>query len=85
MRRFSLFLIVGCIAVVQLLVAADVPEAQKPKADTTSDTSSIRWFLPGQFDKARAAAKARNRLLVLKGISFGIDAKGATCATAGSW
>ena len=49
------------------------------------DRSSIRWFLPDQFAEARAAAKQRKRLLILKGIAFGVDEKGARCATDGSW
>ena len=49
------------------------------------DTLAIRWKLPHEFNEARELARTQNRLLILKGIAFGIDAEGARCATAGSW
>ena len=49
------------------------------------DPSAIQWFIPGQFEEALARAKAENRLLVIKGISFGVDEAGAKCATKGKW
>lgn len=49
------------------------------------DDAAIRWFRPGQFEDAVAAAKGSGRLLLLKGISFGIDTAGADCATKGTW
>ena len=50
-----------------------------------ADEGSIRWHFPHQFEEARARAKAENRILVIKGVSFGIDTEGATCATKGKW
>lgn len=49
------------------------------------DPSAIQWFVPGQFEKALARAKEEKRLLVIKGISFGVDDAGAKCATKGKW
>ncbi len=49
------------------------------------DTSSIRWELPDAFAKARERAVKENRILMIKGVSFGIDKVGAACATKGKW
>lgn len=49
------------------------------------DPSAIRWFLPGQFEQAQRRAKEGKRLLIIKGISFGVDEAGAKCATKGKW
>ena len=50
-----------------------------------ADTTAIRWHTPGKFADARTAAAARNRILMVKGIAFGVDAAGAECATKGCW
>jgi len=50
-----------------------------------SNTQAIRWHLPGEFMEARDRARRENRLLLIKGISFGIDEAGAKCATKGKW
>jgi len=52
---------------------------------TLADECSIRWHFPHQFEEARARSKAENRILLVKGVSFGIDEEGATCATKGKW
>ena len=57
--------------------AADAPPCQDPAA--------IQWFTPGSFEEARQAAVRRKRLMMIKGIAFGIDAVGAKCATKGCW
>lgn len=49
------------------------------------DTNNIRWFTPGKFDDARKAADGNKRLLLIKGVAFGIDEIGAVCATKGCW
>lgn len=49
------------------------------------DRSAIRWTLPGHFDEALARAKKENRLIIIKGIAFGVDEAGAKCATKGDW
>ena len=60
--------------------------ALTPPADPTcADTASIRWHTPGKFEQARKAAAAQNRLLMVKGIAFGVDAAGAESATKGCW
>ena len=50
-----------------------------------ADECSIRWHFPHQFEEALARSKAESRILVIKGVSFGIDTEGATCATKGKW
>jgi hypothetical protein len=49
------------------------------------DTNNITWFIPGKFAEARQAAQTQKRILMVKGIAFGIDAVGAKCATKGCW
>ena len=49
------------------------------------DSSAIKWVLPGDFDRAVKRAGSEKRLIVIKGVSFGIDEDGAKCATKGKW
>ena len=49
------------------------------------DRSAIWWTLPGHFKEALARAKKENRLIIIKGIAFGVDEAGAKCATKGEW
>ena len=55
------------------------------QTDYGCDSSAIDWTLPGQFEQAWAKAKEQERLIIIKGISFGVDEAGAKCATKGSW
>ena len=49
------------------------------------DRSAIQWGLPGNFAAARERARRERRLLILKGIAFGLDERGARDATSGRW
>lgn len=62
----------------------DVPH-QRKEAPPCQDATAIAWFLPGQFTDAVNQARKEHRLLMVKGISFGVDAVGAKCATQGNW
>lgn len=56
--------------------------------DTTKsceNTLAINWVLPGHFADALKQANEQQRLIMIKGIAFGIDDAGATCATKGCW
>jgi hypothetical protein len=53
--------------------------------DITCDRTAIAWMLPGDFEQALARAQKEQRILVIKGISFGVDDAGAKCATKGVW
>ncbi len=74
-------------SLVVCVVLANVCAAQQnaPDSRASCDPSAIRWALPGEFAVARERAVAEGRLLVVKGISFGVDAIGARCATKGRW
>ncbi|HEX6813514.1 MAG TPA: hypothetical protein VF384_17980 [Planctomycetota bacterium] len=52
---------------------------------TACDRTAIEWVLPGDFEQALARAQKEQRILVIKGISFGVDDEGAKCATKGVW
>ncbi len=51
----------------------------------SADACSIRWHFPHEFEEARERARTEDRILLIKGVSFGIDEEGATCATKGKW
>ena len=65
------------------LLAAGPTLAAEPKG--CQDTTAIHWHLPGDFEAAKAAADKANRILLIKGIAFGVDAEGAKCANKGCW
>jgi hypothetical protein len=56
-------------------------------ADPTActDRTAIRWHVPGEFEDARKEAEKEKRLLLIKGIAFGVDELGAKDATKGCW
>ena len=56
-----------------------------PASKPVCVTDNIDWLLPADFAKALARSKAEHRLLLIKGVSFGIDVAGAACATKGKW
>lgn len=55
------------------------------RTDFGQDRTAIDWVLPGDFATALARAKTEQRMLVIKGISFGVDVAGSKCATKGVW
>ena len=67
------------------LAAPPVLAAQQHATSPTCDTTNIRWVLPGDFATAQRRARAEHRLILVKGISFGVDDAGARCATDGTW
>lgn len=71
------FLMTAALCFLTVPASAAEPDCQ--------DTNAIQWHLPGQFEKARKAAAQQNRILMIKGIAFGIDEAGAKCATKGCW
>ncbi len=79
-QRFT----VGLLLALVFTFGAPALVAQEP-ARNPGDTTVVNFFVPGQFKKALAAAKTRNRCLVIKGVAFGMDQKGAACATKGLW
>lgn len=75
------------VATMAIVVVLGAPvRAQDPETpEYGCDRSAIQWILPGHFSDARKQAKEQDRLIMIKGVSFGIDATGATCATKGTW
>ena len=72
------------IAALAVVSAANVVRAGD---DFTScqDKTAIQWFTPGSFAAARLQAENTKRLMMVKGIAFGVDEVGAKCATKGCW
>jgi len=66
-----------------LLLCANL--AGQEAASPPCDRNAIQWVLPGDFPAALARANQEQRILVIKGISFGVDTEGARCATKGVW
>ena len=53
--------------------------------EVVGDTRVVNFYLPAEFEQALADARESNRLLLIKGVAFGVDQLGATCATKGHW
>lgn len=72
---------------IRTLVAAScfVPTLVAQAECTPGVTTNVDWVLPGGFDKAVERAKREHKLILIKGVSFGIDEVGAKCATKGKW
>lgn len=77
---------VGAMALT-LFASVAIAQDESPAANAQSAcvTDNIDWVLPGHFDEAVARSKTEQRLLLIKGVSFGIDVAGAACATKGKW
>jgi len=58
---------------------------EKEAVQKGGDPNVCNFVLPGNFTDALAKAAEANRCLIIKGIAFGIDRVGATCATRGHW
>lgn len=77
MSRF-LFPVAALAAALALPAVAANPSA-------CTDRTAIHWHLPGDFESARKEAEKDKRLLLIKGIAFGVDKAGAKDATKGCW
>ncbi len=71
-------------AVPQLTLAGALTEPGQ-EMSRASDSAAIEWILPGEFERARKRATDENKILLVKGVSFGIDELGARDATRGQW
>ena len=56
-----------------------------PVSSGPGNTEAIRWVLPGDFQDAQRQAVEKKRMLLIKGLGFGLDELGAKCATKGCW
>jgi hypothetical protein len=70
---------------IALLLAGSAATLRAQDGNITCDRTAIEWVLPGDFAQALARAQQEQRILVIKGISFGVDDAGAKCATKGVW
>lgn len=70
-------------ALAAVVLARSAPAAEKALA--CQDPTAIQWFTPGSFEKAQKAAQTQKRLMMIKGIAFGVDAEGAKNAIKGCW
>ncbi|HZN38421.1 MAG TPA: hypothetical protein VFD82_06435 [Planctomycetota bacterium] len=68
-----------------LVLAVSVSTLRAQDDNITCDRTAIQWVLPGDFAQALARAQKEQRILLIKGISFGVDDAGAKCATKGVW
>ena len=76
--RLGLFTLSAILAIPFSAFAED-------KASDCTDKTAVSWYFPGDFEAARKAAEQQNRILMIKGIAFGVDEAGAKCATKGCW
>ena len=70
---------------VLVLASGTYAFASGDKPQQARAEAAIEWHLPHQFSEAREASKKQSRILLIKGVSFGIDEAGAQCATKGKW
>jgi len=73
------------LAAVAAGLLAGPAAAAGPAPKACQDPAAIHWHFPGDFESARAAAAKADRILLVKGIAFGVDEEGARCATKGCW
>ena len=71
--------------VAELCLLGLLAPTQDVEATLGYDPIAIDWVLPGDFELARRRSLEERRLLLVKGVSFGIDELGAKCATKGDW
>lgn len=79
MRILTIALILGLLG-----CAGSVARAGDVAAECT-DHSAVTWVLPGQFEDAQKKSASEKRLLLIKGIAFGVDELGAKDARKGCW
>ena len=77
MIRFTLLVLAATCVLPGTAFGKDAPEC--------GDTTVVDFFLPGSFKDAQKKAKKTNRCLLIKGVAFGMDQAGATCAIKGHW
>jgi len=73
------------LAALAVLALAGVVWSDDGPKPACQNAVAINWITPGNFEVARERAEKENRLLMIKGIAFGIDEEGAKCATKGCW
>lgn len=77
-------LLLACIALTTVAASRLYADETGP-LKTCQNTLAIEWVLPGEFDHALKFAEQKQRLIMIKGIAFGIDHVGAKNATKGCW
>ncbi len=82
MRSFG-WISATCISI--FIWSSSPVDAKEAHPGWARDRAAIQWKLPHQFSDALKEAKSKNRILLIKGVSFGIDDAGAKCATDGMW
>ena len=81
----ALALLATCLPVTAAQAGFAVASDATEETELGCDASAIRWILPGHFEDARERAVRERRIVVIKGISFGVNDAGAKCATKGTW
>ena len=66
----------------QTPTAADSPDEEWGDCQ---QTQSIEWFRPGSLSAALDRCRETGRILMIKGVSFGIDEVGLEHPTKGTW
>lgn len=60
-------------------------QEQRDEKQPPCNAEAIDWVLPGDFEEALEKSREKSRLLLIKGLGFGLDELGAQCATQGCW
>ena len=84
-RSMSIRLAMLAACAASSIAQSEAGQAPLKNTGGPGDSTVVDFVLPGQFEDALARAKKRNRPLLIKGVAFGVDKLGATCATKGKW
>ncbi len=82
MRIMSLAIVAAMTFSCSLDVAGQTDQPSKLKC---FNSEAIQWVYPGKFKTALEKAKKQNRIILMKGLGFGLDELGTKCATKGCW
>lgn len=85
MKKIGIATTIGCVLVGILLLAGTSHAQDDSQTKIDLNSQSIQWFVPGKFEDAMEKSRQQERILLMRGLGFGLDEEGASCATKGCW
>ncbi len=76
---------VGLVLIASLCLASTSLGQNNESIEFGFNSEAIDWVIPGEFKNALDQSKQQERILLIRGLGFGLDELGATCATKGCW
>ncbi|MDB4778025.1 hypothetical protein OAG68_01050 [bacterium] len=75
----------GLVLLASLFIATACPAQETASNEFGFNSEAIDWVIPGEFKDALDRSRQQERILLVRGLGFGLDELGATCATKGCW